>query len=87
MPPGALDTARIPRVAGRTGARTALATTHPCRAPHPAIADVGLTGGGQVRRSGDVSRAHHNVLRLDARPECNRYVLEVLRQPLEDGVI
>jgi magnesium chelatase family protein len=44
----ALETTRMPRVAGRTGARTALVTTRPCRAPHHTIAEVGLIGGGQV---------------------------------------
>jgi magnesium chelatase family protein len=42
---------------------------------------VGLIGGGQVPRPGDVSRAHHGILLLDARPVCRRHVLEVLRQP------
>jgi magnesium chelatase family protein len=85
--PEALETTRIHRVAGRTGARTALVTTRPCRAPHHTLADVGLIGGGQVPRPGDVSRAHHSVLLLDERPECTRHVLEVLRQPLEESVL
>jgi magnesium chelatase family protein len=84
--PEALDTTRIPRVAGRTGARTALVTTRPCRAPHHTISDVGRIGGGQVPRPGDVSLAHHGILFLDERPEFRRHVLEVLRQPLEEGV-
>jgi magnesium chelatase family protein len=83
----ALETTRLHRVAGRTGARTALVTTRPCRAPHHTISDVGLIGGGQVPMPGDVSRAHHGVLFLDERPECRRHVLQALRQPLEDGVI
>jgi magnesium chelatase family protein len=83
----ALETTRIHRVAGRTGDRMAWVTTRPCRAPHHTISDVGLIGGGQVPRPGEVSLAHHGVLFLDARPACRRHVLEVLRQPLEDGVM
>jgi predicted ATP-dependent protease len=85
--PEALETTRIHSVAGRTGARTALVTTRPFRAPHHTISDVGLIGGGQVPMPGEVSLAHHGVLFLDARPEFKRHVLEVLRQPLEESVI
>jgi magnesium chelatase family protein len=87
MSSSALETTRIHRVAGRTGARTALVTTRPCRAPHHTIADVGRIGGGQVPRPGDVSLAHHGMLLLDELPEFRRHVLEVLRQPLEEGVV
>jgi len=83
----ALDTTRIHRVAGLTGRRTAVVTTCPCRAPHHTISDVGLIGGGQIPMPGEVSLAHHGVLCLDALPEFRRHVLEVLRQPLEEGVI
>jgi magnesium chelatase family protein len=82
----ALETTRIHSVAGRTGRRPAVVTTRPFRAPHQTISDVGLIGGGQVPTPGEVSRAHHGVLFLDELPECKRRVLEVLRQPLEDGV-
>ena len=78
----ALETTRIPRVAGLTGARTALVTTRPFRAPHHTISDVGLIGGGQVPLPGEVSLAHHGMLLLDELPECCRHVLKVLRQPL-----
>ncbi len=56
--------------------------------PSPAhtISDVGLIGGGQVPRPGDVSRAHHGMLFLDELPEFRRHVLEVLGQPLEESV-
>jgi magnesium chelatase family protein len=83
----AIETTRIHRVAGLTGDRTALVTTCPCRALHHTISDVGLIGGGHVPMPGDVSLAHHGVRFLDAWPEFRRHVLEVLRQPLEDGVV
>jgi magnesium chelatase family protein len=82
----ALETTRIHSVAGRTGDRTALVTTRPFRAPHHTISDAGLIGGGHVPLPGEVSLAHHGVLFLDELPECRRHVLEVLRQPLEEGV-
>jgi magnesium chelatase family protein len=86
-PEEAIDTTRIHRVAGLTGDRTALVTTRPCRAPHHTISDVGLIGGGRVPMPGDVSRAHHGVLCLDALPQCRRHVLDVLRQVLEKRIV
>src|SRR4029450_11305761 len=83
----AIETTRIHRVPGLTGNRTAGVTPRPCRAPHHTISDARLMGGGHVPLPGDVSLAHHGVLFLDAWPECRRHVLEVLRQPLEDGVL
>ena len=83
---GAIETTRIPRVAGRTGRRPAVVTTRPCRAPHQTIADVGLIGGGQIPMPGEVSRAHHGILCLDELPEFKWHRLEVLRQPLEEGI-
>jgi magnesium chelatase family protein len=83
----AIETTRIPSVAGLTGDRTALVTTCPCRAPHHPISPVGLIGGGHVPMPGEVSLAHHGVLFLDEWPEVRCHVLEVLRQPLEDGLI
>jgi magnesium chelatase family protein len=83
----ALETTRIHRVAGLTGARTAVVTRRPFRAPHHPIAEVGLIGGGHLPRPGEVSLAHHGVCCLDERPEFRRHVLEVWRQPLEERVI
>jgi len=83
----AIGTTRIHSVAGFTGGRTTVTTTRPCRAPHHTISDVGLIGGGQIRMPGEVSVAHHGILFLDELPEFKRHVLEVLRQPLEDGII
>ena len=84
-PAEAIETTRIHRVAGRTGNRTAFVTTRPFPAPHHTISDVGLIGGGQVPRPGEVSLAHNGVLFLDERPEFRRHVLEVRRQPLGMG--
>jgi magnesium chelatase family protein len=83
----AIETTRIHSVAGLTGRRTAFVLTRPCRTPHQPISDVGLIGGGQVPMPGEVSLAHHGVLFLDELSECRRHVLEVLGQPLEDGVV
>jgi magnesium chelatase family protein len=83
----ALATTRLHSVAGLTGDRTALVTTRPFRAPHHTLSDVGLTGGGHVPMRGEGSLAYHGVLCLDELPEFRRHVLEVLRQPLKEGVI
>jgi magnesium chelatase family protein len=80
--PKALETTRIHSVEGRTGDRTALVTTRPCRAPPHPIADVGLIGGGHVPLPGEVSLEHPGRLFRDELPECRRHVLEVLREPL-----
>jgi magnesium chelatase family protein len=83
----AMETTRIHRVAGLTGARTAWVTTRPCRAPHHTLSDAGLIGGGHVPMPGEVSLAHHGVLFLDELPECRRQILEALHQPLRNGII
>jgi magnesium chelatase family protein len=83
----AIDTTRIQRVAGLTGGCTAVVTTRPCRAPHHTISEVGVIGGGQRPLPGEVSLAHHGILFLDELPEFKRHVLEVWRQPLEDGLL
>jgi magnesium chelatase family protein len=82
----ALETTRIHRVAGLAGDRTAVVTTRPCRAPYHTISDVGMIGGGQVPMLGGVLLAHHGILFLDELPEFRCYVVEVLRQPLEERI-
>ncbi len=79
-----LEVARIYSISGERG-RTPLSSTPPYRAPHHSASDVAMIGGGSVPRPGEVSKAHHGTLFLDELPEYKRQVLEVLRQPLENG--
>jgi len=83
----ALETTKIHSVAGILPADRALIVTRPFRSPHHTISDAGLIGGGRIPKPGEVSLAHHGVLFLDELPEFKKNVLEVMRQPMEDGTV
>jgi magnesium chelatase family protein len=83
----ALEATAVHSVAGLLPPGTGLLVDRPFRAPHHTISDVALIGGGSQPRPGEVSLAHLGVLFLDEMLEFNRRVLEVLRQPLEEGQV
>lgn len=82
----ALQAAAIRSLIGR-GIELSRWRLRPFRAPHHTASAVALVGGGSQPRPGEISLAHHGVLFLDELPEFDRRVLEVLREPLESGVI
>lgn len=89
LPPLSLDEAlevtQVHSICGRLQSHQALVARRPFESPHHTVSDAGLLGGGSNPLPGSVSLAHHGVLFLDELPEFQRHVLEVMRQPMEEG--
>ena len=85
--PESIETTQIYSAMGRLAPGQPLMAVRPYRTPHHTISNAGLVGGGSTPTPGEISLAHNGILFLDELPEFSRSTLEVLRQPLEDGVV
>ena len=82
-----LETTKIHSVVGLLPSDSALVVQRPFRSPHHTVSDAGLIGGGQFPKPGEVSLGHNGVLFLDEVAEFKKNILEMIRQPLEDGKV
>ena len=82
-----LDITKVYSISGKMKGSSPLIVTRPFRSPHHTISNAALIGGGSVPKPGEISLAHNGVLFLDELPEFQKSVIEVLRQPLEEGAV
>lgn len=83
----ALEVTKIYSIVGMLPSAESIMLERPFRSPHHSVSASALLGGGPYPRPGEVTLSHNGVLFLDELPEFERYTLEMLRQPLEDGMI
>ena len=86
-PEEAIDVTKVYSVAGLLGAQPGIVRARPFRSPHHTISQTALVGGGSIVKPGEMSLAHHGVLFLDELPEFTRSAIEVMRQPIEEGMV